>query len=55
MNALLPASPIESQEGEGCLVRNARRIVDEVFDSVATWQEEFADAGMPARPPVSVV
>ena len=35
--------------GDSWGVGNARRIVDEVFDSVATWQEEFADAGVPAE------
>jgi serine/threonine-protein kinase HipA len=35
--------------GDSWGVGNARRIVDEVFDSVATWQEAFSDAGVPAE------
>ncbi len=35
--------------GDSWGVRNARRIVDEVFDAVATWQEAFAATGVPAE------
>ena len=57
MNGSVPPRRVGVHPGRGKLVSlgdswgvgNARRIVDEVFDSVATWQEEFADAGVPAE------
>lgn len=32
--------------GESWSVSHAKRIVDEVFDAVSTWQEAFTDAGV---------
>jgi len=56
MNGSMPPRSVGGHPGRGKLVllgeswgvRNARGIVDEVFDSVATWQVVFADAGVPA-------